>query len=980
VIILDAHTDYSFMRGYGKPEQWLARAKDVGVTALAVTDYNSTFGHFPFYKVFKNSGIKLLYGVQVPVVGILDKDPRFSLVTLIAKDDLSDLYGLMTEAHKQSYYRPRLTWRQIEQFEGFVILNHVLQIHMKAAERLTVGAFLGVSPNMPKHMDAWTGPRVMAYAPSYPSVDDRPAFELFQAISEGQRFGEVENTALHLLRPGELKTRMTVTDEMLANAQHIADSCIATIPRGGLVSPLQMEQGDKREHLFNMVIEGAERIGFDTSLLYTNSGSDYSKRLVRELDVIAEKKFEDYFFFVEDIVSWAKKRMFVGPGRGSAGGSLLCYLLGITTVDPLKFGTLFERFIDVTRPDLPDIDVDFPDTRRDEVFAYMKEKYGEDKVARLGTLGEFGGKSAFNDTARAFGIPFDASRALGAYTEAPQGVEITAARVLGMGAYAERGPMLSDNDLKTLEKHPQLRMAAVIEGHVRQHGKHAAGVVVTNNPIHNHGTVDKDGVIQMGMYDAEDLGLVKMDALGLKTLSVIQATCDMAGIDPRTLYDLDWKDPEVYRAVFQKDRVTGVFQFEGNAVRGLMKGIKTETFDDLCALTSLARPGPLIGGAAEHWVHVRNGDEEARELHAVLDSTYGVICYQEQMMVIARELAGFDEPSVNGMRRAVGKKDPVKLKGYRDQFVKGASLYFMRQSATNDLEPAAPDVEKAEALWDELVEFGSYAFNLAHAVEYAMISYMSAWLKTYHPLEFAAACLQNADDEQGKSLLRELSEEGYQYVPFDPVRSQATWSIQDGKLYGGFDSVKGVGIATAKKLLAAREADPEKWLDNLTTSQRNRITKEFNTPWHDLTYFTTKYEVIYKDPEAWRGDGVKAGFKGPVLRIKDLPSGKQSVAFIGRIAKKTKKDANEQARVDKRGGVVYDKNTYFVNLIVADDTGEVGGTINRFKADDYKWLMDSDTEGRDFFFRATLSGGDRRWCFIDKVLELKPIIPTNPKE
>lgn len=986
MIILDAKTDYSFMRGFGTPEQWLARCKAADITALGIADYCSTWGHTPFKKAFKNSGVKLIYGVQLPVVLQLDKDPRHSLVTLLATDDVKPLYDAVTLAESQMYYRPRLTWKQVREFPGIVILNYVLPQNMRAAA--ATNGYLGLSPQMPDHMKRLDHSRVPAYGPRFPSADLRQGYGLVQSISEGTRFGEVEIDALHALRRGELARVIPEAGyKELAALTEIAALCTADIPKGQLIVP--HERKDKLGDLRAMAMEGASRL-----CLLINGGDglaprlppEYHARLERELGVIHEKNFEDYFFFVADVVAWAGQRMFVGPGRGSSGGSLLCYLLGITTVDPLKFGTMFERFIDITRPDLPDIDTDFPDTRREEVFQYLKDTYGSERVARLGTISEFGGKSAINDTAKAFGIPADVGRALGKFTEgAGQGNTISPARVFGKEEDPSSG-LLDDAGRALLAQYPDIRLATVIDGHPRHHGVHAAGVVVTNGPVTQHGSLTKEGVIHMDMRAAEDLGLVKMDVLGLKTLSVIQEACDLAGINPRTLYDLTWDDVQVFDKVFNADRVTGIFQFDGDAVRGLMRGIKVERFDDICALASLARPGPLIGGAAGTWVKVRRGDEEPRQLHKSLDSTFGVICYQEQFMQILRDLAGFDEPSVNGARRAVGKKDPEKLRSYREQFVKGAFKYFLAEQpvktrpfvdngiAQVELLPPDEDAarEKANALWDEICEFGSYSFNLAHAVEYAMISYMTAWLKTYHPLEFACASLRHApDDETGKNLLRELSEEGYDYVPFDPERSLETWSIIDKKLFGGFDSVRGVGTKTAQTLLAARRANPTDWLERLTDAQRTKILKEGATPWHDLTYFGTHYADLYRDPANYRSPSLTKGAKPPVLKIKDIPAKKGEYAFLGRITTRSRRDANDPTKVAGRGGKVYATNNWFINLKIEDDTGEIGATINRFKAPEFEWLLEGDKG--DLFFRGNIiNEGDRKWIFIEKVLEVKP--------
>jgi DNA polymerase III alpha subunit len=941
MIILDAHTDYSFMRGFGTPEQWLNRAKAVGVKTLGIADYCSTWGHAPFQKAFKGSGIKLLYGVQIPVVSLLDKDPRHSLVTLIAKASTDELYAAMTQAQSQTYYRPRLTWRQVGELKDcVVIINELLRSQVRSVPST---AFAAHSLEHDLKL-----PRVLAYGPCYPTPEDHVGFEIFQAASENHRIGEISSEKFHLLTQGEQNSRF---DGYWPSTMAEIDAvCIAEPPHGKLLD--MGVQGNKAAKLGRMAIGGALKLGLagmDQGDTYPRFFDDsYYLRLEEELAIIADKKFEDYFFFVAEIIGWAKERMFVGPGRGSAGGSLLCYLLGITMVDPLQFGTLFERFIDVTRSDLPDIDIDFPDTRREEVFDYMKQRWGAAHVARLGTLSLLGGKSAINMVARATEVPFEASREIGKFTEgAGQGITISPQWIFDH--VQEVQPILA--------RYPSLRLASVVDGHVSHHGVHASGVVVTDDPVRRYGTVDKLGILSMDMRTAEDIGLVKLDALGLRTLSVIQETCDLIGIDPKTLYNLDWNDKTILDGVFNADHVTGIFQFEGHATRNLMKQVRVDRFDDLCALTSLSRPGPLVGGAAGGWVKARNGEAVGAMLHPALEETYGVICYQEQFMWIARDVAGFDIPQVNGMRRAVSKKDPEKLRGYRDAFITGST--------------AKLGADRAAELWEEICEFGSYAFNKAHAVAYSMISFMTAHLKHTYPLQFAVAQLRNAaDDDQIKNLLRELTEEGYKYVPFDAERSAASWSIRDGVLFGGFDSIRGIGTKTADRLIVARDSGRGGWLDKLTDAQRIKIEKA-ELRWTSISYFSEKYVELYKNPDTFRSENTPKGIKPPVFRIKDIPDAKGNYAFIGRITKLNVVDDDAPDRVAKRDGKKRGKDHTFINVSVEDDTGEISGTINRFKYDQFQWLVDLDRNGKDFLFRGNIIESGRRWLFYDNVIELK---------
>ncbi len=350
MIVLGAKTDYSFQRGFGTPKQWLERCQETGTTTLGVADYCSTWGHAPFRDAFKDSGVKLLYGVQLPVVAYLDKDPRHSLVTLYAKIGLTELYQAVTLAHSQTYYRPRLTWKQIRSLtDCVVVVNRVMHTHRKVAT--SIDGIYDASGELETR-------KVIDYSPRYPSPDDRVGFNILLQNSSQSRIGEIEIEPIHLLRESELARRYEGSPLLMGLGNRlVADECTATIPQAGLLP--YPEIVDKRGRLYLMAMDGAKRLGMMVIGPDVIWNAAYSDRLQYELDIICEKKFEDYFFFVAEICEWAESRMLIGPGRGSAGGSLLCYLLGITHVDPIKFGTMFERFIDVTRSDLPDIDIDF---------------------------------------------------------------------------------------------------------------------------------------------------------------------------------------------------------------------------------------------------------------------------------------------------------------------------------------------------------------------------------------------------------------------------------------------------------------------------------------------------------------------------------------------------------------------------------------------------------------------------------------------
>ena len=904
MIHLDAKTGYSFMRGFGSPEQYLQRLRDIGGTTLGICDYASTWGHVPFAQVFKD--VKLLLGVQLPVCQQLEKDPRHGLVSLIAKSDVSVIYNALSLAHEQTYYRPRLTWEQVRSLQDdcFIILNECALADL--GEWAKIKGFVALPPRLSlNHRLTEEFDCVATGSPVYPKLEDREGFELVQAISDRSRIGEAGGGGLHMTSKGEYRAALsnlgiTTKDAWFETAEEIAAACTARIPR----SSLPKIDGPSLEDLAR---KGAADRGIDIT------SGPYGDRLAREFAVIRSQGFEDYFLMVADVVTWAKEQMLVGPGRGSSGGSLVCYLLGITEVDPLVHHTLFERFLDPGRSDLPDIDVDFPDVQREQVFEYLKSKYGPNHVARLGTVSKFGGKSAINDTCRAYNVPYTVMRDVAkAYEDGP------------LSEFFRNPP---DHIKGTLDEYPLIAQAALLEDHPRHSGVHAAGVCISADDVHRYGSLDRNGIISLDLKNAEQVGMLKLDALGLRTLSVLQDCCELANTS--NLYSLRTDDAQVY-SVFNEDRVTGVFQFEGHAVRQLMKQMPVEKFDDLCALTSLARPGPLYGGAADLYIKRRAGDTEYDARFACLESTYGVIVYQEQAMEIAKLVGGLDDVEVNAFRKAVGKKDPAALATYAKHFV------------------------GHEDLWDEICEFGGYAFNKSHAVAYSLLSYYCAYFKRYHPLEFALAQLRNGmDEDKAKELLREIESQGLDFTPFDPHTSEATWSIQGGKLVGGFDSVKGIGRKTAEKMVSLRTH--KAWLLDLTDSQRKKILSSYNTPWDDLSRFRKQYAHIYDDCRNHRSNALPRGISGPVLRIADLPGDKGTYTFLGRLKRRQLRESNGE----------------FCNLYFEDDTGEIGCTIARKKWPGFKWILEDEYDGADFIVKGTdINGDGRNWLFIENIIKL----------
>ena len=925
MIALNCRTEFSFLRGFGGADAWQSRVEEMD-GFMVVADYCSTWGHPHFDK----AGL----GVQLPIVPRLEKDGAHDLVTVIplSQDGLEAMYELVSLAYQQSYYRPRITWDQLAKHmkdEGTFIVDALSPSRFEYYDKIGFG-FIGVAPTASSLLHAAEDCQaVIAPGPRYPRPEDRVVFEALQGI--GNRRGEHAINGVHLLGRPEIDALLQrLGVDVKGRWWGIAEEMAAELreqnirpPQGKLVRPDHLPSFDE------MVTAKLRRPEIEA--LWND---EYQARLDREMELIREKGFEDYFRFVSDLVDHARRSMLVGPGRGSAGGSLLCFVLGITNVDPMVHGTMFERFIDPGRSDLPDIDVDFPDHSRDRVFGYLRDTYGEQNVGRIGTVARFGAKGAINDAARTGGVPGDVSRALGKLAE---DADIPLSILFGE----------NDDAKKVVETHPQLEVAARLEGHVRHHGMHAAGVVVAGEPVTKYAPVDKNGVMSVDLDAAEGQGLLKFDALGLRTLAVIQDACDLLGINPYD--DIDWTlldDPDVYR-IFAEDRVTGIFQFEGYAVRELMKRMTVTEFADLCALASLARPGPLYSGQADDWIKRRCGEADVEYIHPALEAatgeTYGVIVYQEQAMAVVRELAGFDAVEVNLFRRAVGKKVPEKLQAMKERFLEGCA------------EKGLVGAEQAEQIWHMLEEYSGYAFNKSHAVAYSMITYASAWLKAHHPLQFVCAQLRGMDDEQKtKNLLRELRAEGFDFVPFDIDRSRQTWDIIDGKVYGGFTAVRGVGRKTADTLVSMREADPDTWKERLTDAQKRKLLTLFNTPWHDLDRLQTLYADYYAE------DHPKT--KRRVWLIDEMPQKKGTYNFIGTLRR-----VDKRQKTDSDGKVI----GHFINLYFEDDSGDVGCTINRFKFAKFQWLLEEAVVGHDFLVRGEIINDGRQWLFVDNLKELE---------
>lgn len=537
----------------------------------------------------------------------------------------------------------------------------------------------------------------------------------------------------------------------------------------------------------------------------------YLPRLQFELKVLRDLKFATYFLLVQDIVKWSKENgIAVGPGRGSVGGSLVAYLMGITEVDPIRFGLLFERFINPGRLDLPDADLDFMSSRRQDVIDYITAKHGADRVAGISNYGALAAASTIRDVGRVFDLSDDEVKC-SKFVEKQHGQHIELHKMVAVGTKEAPNPHYVPEIVKFSQEWPQLWPIMLrLEGVMRNLGKHAGGVVVAGVPLVERGSIERregEATLNWDMRVAESMGLVKMDILGLSTLDVLtiaqRYVFERRGVKI-DLHDIPLDDADVL-AAFAQGKTTGVFQFESGGMRRLLKDLGADgtiSFEDVTAATALYRPGPMDSGMLTQYVARKRGFEPVEYDHpnmkAALEATYGVAVYQEQVMRLARDVAGFTMQEADNLRKAMGKKDRDKMAAIREAFVKGA----VATSAVTD--------GWAGALFDKIEAFAGYGFNRSHAVEYTLISYQAMWLKVKHPVEFFAAALTVADDEQKmENLVGDAQSRDIEILPPDINHSTDRFEIlTDTKLCIPFQKLKGISANTTGAILAARATGP----------------------------------------------------------------------------------------------------------------------------------------------------------------------------
>lgn len=893
-------TGYSFRTAAGMIEDVMDRVKQIGYQSAPISDRASTFGWVRWNKLAKKSGLRPLFGVELAVTdSLMAKKPTVDYWSFFAIDDIAVINRLVLLATQQFRYEPLLTYEQANEVVGAVkIIGSRSNLHLAKNDENT---FVALSPSVAKGYVKQASDLGFRFIASSDNKFPRPEDEGFYEVLCG-RGASTQTYDQFLQDEGQWRRSVgrVASPELIESAldhrSHASELCKAGLKTATLLSP------EKKLSLREMCIEGAKKLGCDLT------DKVYAERLDRELKLIADKQFEDYFYIIADMMQFARERMICGPARGSSCGSLVCYLLEITTIDPIPYALVFERFIDVSRNDLPDIDIDFSDQKRHLVFDYMEQKYGRDHIARLGTVALFRPRSAIDEAGAALSVPkWLCNKVLDSLIVRSSGDS----RALSTLEDTLNGTP-AGKELTT--KFPEILVAARMEGHPRHYSQHAAGIVVTETPVTDYVAVDaRTGATHCDKKDAEELNLLKIDALGLTQLSVFEDALVMAGKDIHFLERVPLDDSAAFEVINAK-KFSGIFQFNGPALQSICNQVRIESLEDIVSITALARPGPMASGGTNEWVKRKNGAkiEYPHPLfEPYLRTTIGIVAYQEQVMEIGRNIGDLTWEDVTALRKAMSKS---LGKEYFDQF----GDRFKAGARKKGID--GPMLDK---IWDDLCAYGAWAFNRSHSVAYGIISYWCAFMKAHFPFEFAAATLTHEPDPAKQiMILREMRDEGIEYVPVDPELSTDKWSagFKDGKkvLVGPMQSVKGMGPKLVAQVMSARaRGEP-------VPARAEKLMRDATTDIDSLWPIRDKIKKLMPDPG-------ERNIHTPPTRVIDVNTNgqEQTVVVFGCVQQIKPRDENEAVNVAKRGYEVKGP-TQSLNLTIADDTDRIFGKVDRF--------------------------------------------------
>ena len=861
---LHNHTHHSLLDGLTKIPDLVRTVKELGMEATAITDHGTMSGTIEFYKATQDSGVKPIFGMEAYVAARSrhDRDPqkdkaRYHLIILAMNDQgYRNLMKLSTLANLEGmYYKPRIDHELLEKYnEGLIILSACasgevgenlrsdnyeeakrvaswyksvfgdryyleLQDHGHPENPVQWDVQVKINKYLERLSEELDIPCAVTSDGHYLSHDDQDTHEILLCVGTGAYLSDekrmsLKDFELHVTDPRDIIERWGKTHpEAVRNTKRIADRCHVEIELGKILIPeFPVPEGmTEKSYLDHLVYQGMafRYLGIEwdeagemgNEAIRAKLSEAQIERLDMELGVLDKMGYNGYFLIVQDFINWGKDQGIIfGPGRGSAAGSIIAYALRITDLDPLKYDLLFERFLNPDRISMPDIDIDIQDTRRGEVIEYCAQKYGSDRVTNIGTFGTMAARAAVRDVARVLQVPYAEADRLSKMIPPPaQGRHIPL-----------KVSVVEDADLKKeYESNPTskrvLDFAMRLEGTMRSHGVHAAGVVIAPEPVVNYVPLEmaQKGVVatQFPMGPVEELGLLKMDFLGLSNLTIINNALRIIKKVYKNEIDLSkipLDDVKTYE-LFQRGDTTGVFQLESAGMKRYLRELKPTVFEDIIAMVALYRPGPMQ--FIDSFIKRKHGQEEItyldKGMENSLKSTYGILVYQEQFMQISKEWSGFTGGQADTLRKAVGKKKIDLMRKVKVDFVEGA------------IKTSGAKKEVAEKFWDQLEEFANYCFNKSHAACYGLVAYWTAYLKAHYPDAFMAA-LMTSDQDDIERLAIEITEckhMGIKVLSPDVNESYVEFAIvpDESEIRFGMAAIKGVGVGAVEEIIRARE-------------------------------------------------------------------------------------------------------------------------------------------------------------------------------
>ena len=842
---LHVHTEYSLLDGAARIKDLVSHAKELGMESLAITDHGAMFGVIDFYKECKKQGIKPIIGCEVYTAARkltdkeADKDKHQGHLVLLAKNEegYKNLIKLVSIGYiKGYYYKPRIDKDVLRQHsKGIIALSACLAGNVQ--QRLLQGNYEGakaeaselldifgkgnfylelqdqgleeearIKPQMLQLSQELDVPVVATNDVHYVRKSDAEAHDVLLAIQTATSINDENrmrfpNDEFYLKSEEEMRKVFASVPEAIDNTQLVADACNMEFEFGQYHLPefISPDGKSNEEYLRELCYKGLKE-------RYGSSDKSLEDRLEYEIGTIVSMGYVEYFLIVWDFINYAKENgIMVGPGRGSAAGSLVAYCLKITDIDPIRYNLIFERFLNPERVSMPDIDIDFCYERRQEVIDYVTRKYGEEKVCQIITFGTMKAKQAVRDVGRALDVSYAETDMIA--KAIPFDLHMTIAKAL------DTNPELA----KMYEENPKakqvLDMAQALEGMPRHASTHAAGVVISKKPIDEYVPMylsDKGPATQFTMTTIEELGLLKMDFLGLRNLTVIRDALELIEKNYGVTIDfakMGYDDPKVYEMIAQGN-TQGVFQLESQGMTQFMKNLKPSCFEDIVAGISLYRPGPM--DSIPKYIENKKNPDKIKYVHPslapILDVTYGCLVYQEQVMQIVRDLGGYSYGRSDLVRRAMSKKKMSVMLEEKEYFIHGKTDDQGNVEIVGCVRNGIPE-EAAEEIFNDMVSFAEYAFNKSHAAAYAVVAYETGYLKLHYPVEFMAALMTSVmgDVRQIPKYIRNCNEMGIEVLPQSVNKSMKKFSVEDGKIRFGLMGVKNVGENAIDAIIQARE-------------------------------------------------------------------------------------------------------------------------------------------------------------------------------